>query len=87
MFRQTFQQCKVQPSAEDFLDLIQHLRLPSEIFDRPGLMAASFKPMYNLLAAIYFLNQLSTSGEITAHFAPTIEPSTRNGNKLSKLSI
>ena len=53
---------------------IGHLRLPSELFDKPGLMAARFRPTYNLLVALYFLQQVSASSDFTADFAHPIEP-------------
>ena len=53
---------------------IAHLHLPAELFDKPGLMAARFRPTYNLLVALYFLQQVSASSDFTADFAHPIEP-------------
>ena len=60
-------------------DAIEHaialLRLPSELFDREGLQACRFRPTYNLLVAIYFLQQVAQSSDFTADFSHPIEPS------------
>lgn len=60
-------------------DAIEHaialLRLPSELFDREGLQACRFRPTYNLLVAVYFLQQVAQSSDFTADFSHPIEPS------------
>ena len=59
-------------------DAIEHaiasLRLPSELFDRPGLQACRFRPTYNLLVALFFLQQVSANSDFTADFSHPIEP-------------
>ena len=53
---------------------VNHLRLPGELFDREGLMATRFRPAYNLLVALYFLQQVSISSDFTADFSHPIDP-------------
>ena len=54
--------------------LVLAIRLPAELFDRKGLQAGRFRPAYNLLVALYFLQQVSASSDFAADFAHPIEP-------------
>ncbi len=60
-------------------DAIEHaiasLRLPAELFDRDGLQASRFRPTYNLLVTLFFLQQVAVSSDFTADFSHPIEPS------------
>ena len=44
------------------------IRLPPELFDRKGLQACRFRPVYNLLVALFFLEGVSASSDFAADF-------------------
>ena len=58
--------------------MVRAVKLPSELYDREGLQGCRFRPVYNLLVALFFLNGVSTDSNFTADFSHPIDGSLAN---------
>ena len=60
---------------DSILHMVHAVRLPVDIFDRSGLEACRFRPLFNVLVTLYFLHNVSTDHDFTADFAHPIDGS------------
>ena len=49
------------------------VKLPSELFDKGGLQACRFKPLYNFLVTLFFLHHVAADADFTADFTHPID--------------
>ena len=58
--------------------MVRAVKLPSELYDREGLQGCRFRPVYNLLVALFFLHGVSADSDFTADFSHPIDGSLAN---------
>ena len=49
------------------------VKLPSELFDKGGLQACRFKPLYNFLVTLFSLHHVAADADFTADFTHPID--------------